>query len=249
MESWLQKIAPSIFAYSENSTVARLRRKRFFQLKGYLDSVCVDEGQKIRILDVGGSLFFWKQCGFENLDRYHITLLNLEKAEIPPELDGFSSILGDACNLPPDTKEYDVVFSNSVIEHMSCALQLKMATEIQTKARRYIVQTPNFWFPFDPHSQIAGFQFLPHFVRGWIIYRAGNVNWFRAQDSYSGCLDVSRSIVMLSKSKFGKLFPDAEILVERLWGVPKSYIAVKGFDCSIRDEKVSQKPCRLKPVC
>jgi len=231
MESWLQKNAPSIFAYSEDSTVARLRRKRFFQLKGYLDSVCVDEGEKLRILDVGGSLFFWQQCGLENLDRYHITLLNLEKIDIPSELAGFSSMIGNACSLPADTQEYDVVFSNSVIEHLSSRAQQEMAMEIQTKARRYMVQTPNFWFPFDPHSQIVGFQFLPHFIRAGIIYREGNLNWFPSQNTYSGCFDVSRSIKMLSRLKFGRLFPGAEMLVERLWGVPKSYIAVKGFDC------------------
>lgn len=230
MESFLQKLFPRIFGYSAGSYISRIRQRRLQQLSAYLQGVASESNSVIRILDVGGSFMFWRQCAFFQPEQYHITLLNLEIETLPSGLDGFESVTGDACRLPENTGEYDVVFSNSVIEHLSPADQQKMAAEICGKAKRYIVQTPNFWFPFEPHSQIPCFQFLPHWLRAMMIRWGGAINWFPKKESLRECLEVSRSINMLSKSEFRALFPDAKIVVERLWWLPKSFMAIAGFD-------------------
>lgn len=48
--------------------------------------------------------------------------------------------------------EFDAVFSNSVIEHVGdYEAQRQMANEIMRVGKRYFVQTPNFYFPIEPH--------------------------------------------------------------------------------------------------
>ena len=56
-------------------------------------------------------------------------------------------------------------FSNSVIEHVPPQLQSKFAEEVARVATRYFVQTPNRYFPIEPHYQLPLFQFLPKGIR------------------------------------------------------------------------------------
>ena len=58
-----------------------------------------------------------------------------------------------------------MAFSNSVIEHIPPPLQQDFANEISRVARRYFVQTPNRYFPIEPHYQFPFFQFLPRSLR------------------------------------------------------------------------------------
>jgi ubiquinone/menaquinone biosynthesis C-methylase UbiE len=58
-------------------------------------------------------------------------------------------VLGDARELPFKDNSFDVVFSNSLIEHLySFGQQQKFADECRRVAPRYCVQVPNqhfFW--------------------------------------------------------------------------------------------------------
>ena len=67
----------------------------------------------------------------------------------------------DGTQLPFGDGEFDVAFSNSVIEHVPPELQAKFASEVGRVADRYFVQTPNRYFPIEPHYQLPLFQFLP----------------------------------------------------------------------------------------
>lgn len=238
MQSLLQKLFPRIFSYDEDSYISRLRSKRMNQLRPYFESVKAEKGGVVRILDVGGSHYFWKQSALFDPDSYHVTILNRVKEDLPVEAVGFSSVSGDACDLSSFKNKFDIVFSNSVIEHVgSVDNQIAMAKGIEAIGPSYIVQTPNFWFPLDPHSQVLCFQFLPHWFRAFLIKIRGNINWFPAGKTYSECIVVSHSIDMLSGKRFKKLFPNAEIITERLLGLPKSFIAVKtGNVCSSETE-------------
>ncbi|WP_315820530.1 methyltransferase domain-containing protein [Paraflavitalea speifideaquila] len=89
------------------------RRKRFKFFSDLIERV----PKPLQILDIGGHQSYWEQMGFINNKDIHITLLNLE-AE-PVVLPGFSSVVGDATDLKEfKDKSFDIVFSNSVIEHL-----------------------------------------------------------------------------------------------------------------------------------
>ena len=96
------------------------------------------------------------------------TLLNL-----PPEtkdIPGFRFIAGTAINLPYQAGDFDLIYSNSVIEHVgSKQNQEKFSEEVHRVCDKYIVQTPSLWFPLEPHSLIPLFQFIPHALRAFLI--------------------------------------------------------------------------------
>jgi 2-polyprenyl-3-methyl-5-hydroxy-6-metoxy-1,4-benzoquinol methylase len=210
----------------QDSFVNRLRKKRFALLEKKIESLAALKGS-VKILDIGGDISYWKHIGWHD-QRAQIYLLNLYENNIE-EKDShiFHSVKGDALNLPFSYGEFDLVFSNSVIEHVgSTENQQKFAAEVTRISDKYIIQTPSFWFPLEPHSLIPFFQFIPHKIRALFIMRF-NINYFPKTKDYRQAVAVSRSTLMFTKKDFQKLFPDAEIHVERLLGIPKSYTAVK----------------------
>ncbi|MFK9353834.1 methyltransferase domain-containing protein, partial [Escherichia coli] len=83
----------------------------------------------LTILDIGGTVAFWEAMNF-NQSGITITLLNLEKEEVTnPQ---FQSITGNATDLSGiNDQQFDIVFSNSVIEHLyTWENQEKMAKEV-----------------------------------------------------------------------------------------------------------------------
>jgi hypothetical protein len=54
-----------------------------------------------------------------------------------------------------------------------------------------------------------------------------NINYFPKAKTYSEALVTSRTTLMFTKKRFKELFPEADIQVEKLFGIPKSYTAVK----------------------
>ena len=94
-----------------------------------------------RVLDVGGGRFNWDLVDF----RPTLTIVNpyLE----PNPLPGVTYVRGDACRLPFADNAFDVVFSNSVIEHVGANRQAEFARECCRVGRRYYIQTPNRRFP------------------------------------------------------------------------------------------------------
>ena len=230
MPSWLARAFPSVFSYGRpGSMVNTIRARRTRLVRLYLEQLQTPAGL-VRILDVGGTYHYWAAAGFLDPARFHITLYNLCTPRLPDDAQGFDVIEGDARRLPVGRGAFDAVFSNSAIEHMgSRADQQRMADGIRRISDRYIVQTPCLYFPLEPHSHIPGFQFLPHWVRALLI-RSFRINYFPAKETFSGCLEVSRSTLMLTRRGVQKLFPEARIIRERLFGLTKSYVAVHGYD-------------------
>ncbi|MBC8844888.1 class I SAM-dependent methyltransferase, partial [Escherichia coli] len=65
-----------------------------------------------------------------------------------------------------DDQQFDIVFSNSVIEHLyTWENQEKMAKEVLRVGKYHFIQTPNYWFPIEPHWVFPFFQFLPKSIR------------------------------------------------------------------------------------
>ena len=175
-----------------------------------------------RILDLGGDAFNWQFCRSQP----HVTVANLLRpsSDLPVNIRW---VVADALNLPFATSEFDVVFSNSVVEHVGDAdAQERFASEVERVGRGYWVQTPNYWFPWEPHWMCPAFQFLP---RGLQRILAPATPWaLLARPSHIDISAQLASIRLLTRRALRRLFPDSDILVERVGGMPKSFIAYRG---------------------
>lgn len=210
----------------QGSFVNRLRRKRFAALEKRIEDLAHDT-DTFKILDIGGDIAYWKNIGWKN-NKSQIYLLNLYPNIIEEEdSNHFLSLVGNALEMPFVKGEFDLVFSNSVIEHVgNYKNQVKFAEAIKQLSNKYIIQTPSIWFPLEPHSLIPFFQFIPHRLRALLIMTF-NINYFPKKNNFTEALEVSYSTLMFTKKRFSKLFPEAEIHVERILGIPKSYTAVR----------------------
>ena len=125
----------------------RLRERRFRLFEQLVEPL----PRPLRIIDVGGTNGFWEQRGWAGRDDVSITLVNLEAEERRHE--NVHPTAGDATDLADHAdKTFDIAFSNSVIEHLyTLDAQTRMADEMRRVAPAHWVQTPNFWFPVEPH--------------------------------------------------------------------------------------------------
>ena len=211
--------------HKKNSFVNQFRQKRFELLKNGIEKLI--QKDYFKILDIGGDIQYWKNIGWQH-PACKIHLLNLYESKVPEnETDQFSSSVGNGLSLEYKKGEVDLIFSNSVIEHVgSYANQQIFASEVRRVSDKYIVQTPSIWFPLEPHSLIPLFQFLPHSIRALLIMTF-NINYFPKAKTYKAAIIVSHSTLMFTHKRFKQLFPEAEIQVERFLGIPKSYTAKK----------------------
>lgn len=208
-----------------DSLATRLRRARFalfLSLLGKLDG-------HVEILDIGGTQEFWNLMTVGDPGNVRVTLLNIDHQ--PVTSASFVSAAGDARSMPEfRDKSFDVVFSNSVIEHVgSYEEQRRMAREVMRVGKRYFVQTPNKRFPLEPHFLFPFFQYLPSVVRAQMVHRF-DVGWYKRIPDYAAAKAEVDSIQLLTRKKFLALFPGATLHVERLAGLPKSFVAYGGWD-------------------
>lgn len=215
-----------VFAAADNrnpqSLASRMRRQRTALFAQLLDPF----SEPVRVLDIGGTPAFWlhnaptlpKQCDF--------TLLNLDPASTE-ELPRARCVVGDARRTSFADLEFDVVFSNSVIEHVGTLYdQRAMAREVRRVARAYFVQTPNRYFPLEPHFLFPFWQFLPAWFRA-ALHRRFKLGWMQRQpDTLLARADVEQ-VRLLNRTELGRLFPDATIHRETLGPLTKSLIAVR----------------------
>jgi hypothetical protein len=161
----------------------------------------------------------------ENLD--HIKLAYKYSTVLIPESD----------RLPFKDGEYDIVFCNSVIEHVtvpkefiwnmksgkefkeqSLKRQKEFADEIRRVGKGYFVQTPNKYFLIESHSWLPGIVAIlprPILIR---VLRFFNLFWpKKARPDWN----------LLSYRQMQNLFPDAIIYREKSLGFTKSLIAIK----------------------
>lgn len=208
---------------------SRLRARRAGPLLALIRAVREERGG-VRILDVGGRRSYWNIVpeDFLHDQRVEITIANIDKETGPPE-EAFRYVEADGCDLSAfEAGSFDIAHSNSVIEHVGGWDRMRsFAGEIARVAPRYFVQTPNFWFPLEPHCMTPFFHWLPRPVRRWLVMRFSLGYWPRARS-----VDEAERIIgqarLLDRKMMVDLFPDAEILTERILFLPKSFLAVKG---------------------
>lgn len=209
------------------SLASRMRSARM----AFFLSLLRDLPRPIRILDVGGTAEAWERPGAAEAGGLEVTLVNQEPQVVARP--GVVSVVGDARAMPQfAAAAFDVVYSNSVLEHFGTAAdQRQMANEVRRIGRRYFVQTPYRYFPIEPHVLLPGFQFLPIRVRAALLQHR-QLGWVERRPTRVAALEKVRRIRLLDRREVQHLFPEAHIARERFWGLTKSLIAYHGWDSS-----------------
>ncbi|MFX0139593.1 MAG: class I SAM-dependent methyltransferase [Candidatus Hodarchaeota archaeon] len=150
---------------------------------------------------------------------------------------GFKTILiNESGRLPFDDKFFDIVYCNSVIEHVgvqkskrwdivngeefsrkSFEGQQKFANEIKRVSKKYFVQTPNKYFFIESHTWLPLIQFLPRRLQVSFI-KWLNKWWIKK---------TTPDWHLLNANQLQELFPDSKIVKEKIGFICKSLIAIK----------------------
>jgi hypothetical protein len=206
------------------SLASRMRKRRFQFFTDLLASV----PRPITICDIGGTPSFWDSMALPSDDDVTVTVVNLFPQTSTDAR--VRTLVGDARALDFPDQSFNVVYSNSVIEHVGTYDdQRRMADEVRRLGPRHFVQTPNYFFPVEPHFLFPGFQFLPADLRAWLLTKR-NLGWMEREPNFSTASEVVRSIRLLRLGEMRRLFPTSSIYRERVAGLTKSFIAYEGFD-------------------
>jgi SAM-dependent methyltransferase len=189
--------------------VARWRERRY-----HLFMELCDVQPEETILDIGAG-------AGRTLARYNktnpIVAVDLEWPDYNPNwLDqaNVRFVQADGADLPFAESEFPVAFSNAVIHLVPKAKQPAFAAEVRRVSQRYFVQTHNKWFPVEPSRyRIPLVHFLPGRALRWLARHVAMGDW--------------ESINFLPARKLRRLFPDAEIHRERVFGLTKSLMVVR----------------------
>jgi hypothetical protein len=177
---------------------------------------------EMSVLDLGGRVLTWERSPVRPA-RVHV--VNLEK--VPVDLPEWAEVdYGDCCELPDNIakRHYDLVFSNSVIEHVGGHdRRMRFAEAVHKLGDSHWVQTPYRYFPIEPHWLAPGMQFLPvtmraEFARRWpLAIRKPKTH----QDAVRGVLRIE----LIDRTQMRYYFPDSVLRAERAFGLTKSLIA------------------------
>lgn len=178
-----------------------------------------------QILDVGGYPWVWPDSQVSS----RITILNLH---ILPGLenqwkDRYNLVIGDATCMQYRDQQFDIVFSNSVIEHLGTYQQQeKFAKEVRRVGKDLWIQTPAKCFFLEPHLLTPFIHWLPKrtqisFARYFTVW-----GWI-ARPTKEKAFEYVNELRLLNESEMRRLFPDCEIVKEKILGLTKSYIAVR----------------------
>jgi len=181
-----------------------------------------------RVLDIGGTPDNWRLLAAPP----RLVLLNTPRAAA--DLNGAPAwVAGDGRALPFRDAAFDVVFSNSVIEHVGDSRsQHRFASEVERVGRAYWVQTPNRWFPVEQHLLTPLVHWLP---RRWQRALVPRFNWWQvlvplSPDRREFYIDhYLRDVRLLAEPDLRALFPGARVLRERFLGITKSLVAARGM--------------------
>ncbi len=183
-------------------------------MKEFLSLMSVRPGTTV--LDLGGHPNSWDAVPYP----LEITILNLPGRIQPVERTHHtvSYVEGDACEVDGVRDgEFEIVFSNSVIEHVgSDDRQRAFASEVRRVGRKFWVQTPSKWFPIEAHCGMPFWWFYPEYLR-----RAFLRGWRKKLPAWTEAIENTR---VLTRRQLIDLFPEAKIKVERFAGLSKSYV-------------------------
>ncbi len=201
----------------------RFRGQRFAIFKQYLSPQRTDQ-----LLDVGGYPGFWTQHEptVGSIDTLNVHEVPWEQGSHPNYQ--IRTLLGDGRALTAPDQSYQILFSNSVIEHVGTwEDQQAFAREARRVGKDLWVQTPAYECPIEPHYVGLYIHHLPKKWQMALVRWVTLWGWVHRPTREQVAYEVN-SIRLLTRREMDLLFPDCEILTERLLGlIPKSYIAIR----------------------
>lgn len=206
------------------------RRRRMNDFRRFVRNL----PRPLRILDLGGTFQYWEFLKAADPKEFRVTILN-QRSEPLDAMGhaGFDFREGDVKDLSwVDRSDFDLIHSNSVIEHLfNAENQQRMASQITSVGLPYWVQTPNYWFPLEPHFHIVGWQWLPRRVRiGWIQRK--RCGGYGPLPDTNEAMEAVDEIRLLTARDMRGLFPEARIYRERIGPFTKSLVAWQRLDKS-----------------
>ncbi len=182
--------------------------------------------ERMTVLDLGGAPSTWVDLAHHPAA---VVLVNTDPRQ-HTSLPWLTTVTADACALPSaiTTRPFDLVYSNSLIEHVGGHYRrCKLSEAIHKAAPRHWVQTPYRYFPLEPHWLFPLFQFLTPRARGSIARHWRLAHEYEPGRSGSENVRWVLSVELLTMYEFEYLFSNSRILFERFAGLPKSMIAVR----------------------
>ena len=162
-------------------------------------------GPGTRIVDVGvGDTPFGTERGvaathnfFEALYPWPERITAVSDVPLPNFARAFPSIrtvVANGLDLPFADDEFDVAFSNAVVEHVGGRdEQRRFVAELCRVAPRVFLSTPNRWFPVETHTLVPVVHWLPRAQADRAMRALRRENWKRVE--------------LLSKRELLALFP------------------------------------------
>lgn len=205
----------------------KFRSRRSAHIRQLIDTIHSEKGS-CRIMDLGGTEDYWRlfEPSYLNSRNVSVDLVNPLPSGTTSGI--FTYLQADACRVAQAAdNSYDLVHSNSTIEHVGDWARMKaFAEEVRRLAPRYYTQTPYFWFPYEPHFRLPFFHWLPRSARVHLQHQF-TLGHRERRTSIDEAVQSIEEVRLLDMAQFRFLFPDAQIIRERVFPFTKSLIAIK----------------------
>jgi hypothetical protein len=198
------------------SVSAKARGRRWAELMRRFPDL-----DQMKVLDLGGRPQFWRDAPVRPAT---VTTVNL--IDLPADEPWMTTLVADACADRWTHGTFDLVISNSLLEHLGgVARRRQFADVVHAASTRWWIQTPYRYFPIEPHWFFPGFQFLPLPMRISITRR-----WplgYRRAKTREQAYELVQEVELVTITEMRKLFPEGDLWKERMAGLVKSLVAVR----------------------
>jgi len=199
-------------------------QKKFRKSRGIFLKQTYPKINTYKILDVGGSQSFWNEINI--LSNYkNLTILNIKEYQNEYEnKDKINTVIYDGKTIPFKNQSFDLIICNSVIEHVSISHRKLFCKELMRVGKNYFLQTPSFYFPFEPHFVMPFLHWLPKNV-GFLFAHLSPWRILSNPDKYL-IKDYFYNTNLLKEAELKEYFKNSRIFKEKLFLMTKSYYVI-----------------------